>query len=177
MKIVLAFYSATSLNTHLTDVNKKGNIDRYLKGFTSWLKLSSQYDLVQVSDSEMSLFNRALFHYYLVNSYKGGVKKCIIKFYTKQRNKIYDMTNYLKTIITIRGGRYFLQGLVVISRTPIYITKSNHFCQSFFFCFFTKLMIHAYKHWQRIDTLLHAWSFWSDADISNLLFNMFVNCM
>ena len=33
---------------------------------------------------------------------------CIIKFSTQQRNEIYDMTNNLKIIISVRrGGTYF----------------------------------------------------------------------
>ena len=36
---------------------------------------------------------------------------CIIKFYTQQRNGIYDMTNDLKITIPVRGDLLFVKCL------------------------------------------------------------------
>ena len=57
-----------------------------------------------ISDFGVGVFNRVWFHYFWVNSYKCSVRMCIIKFYTQQCNKIYDMTNHWKTITFVRGG-------------------------------------------------------------------------
>ena len=56
---------------------------------------------------------------------------CIIKLYTQQCNKVYDMTNHLKTITPVEGGTLlFLQCLgglkTNISVTKVYFGINNN---------------------------------------------------
>ena len=44
---------------------------------------------------------------------------CIIKFSTQQHNGIYDMTNNLKVIISVRGGELtFFCSVYLVSNIP-----------------------------------------------------------
>ena len=46
---------------------------------------------------------------------------CIIKFSTQQRNGLYDMTNNLKIIISVRGGNLlFLQCLYKLANLTLF---------------------------------------------------------
>ena len=58
VKIIIFFHSSPSFTARLKDVNNKGNIKRWPKGCTPWLKVSDQQDLVQFSDFGVSPFNR-----------------------------------------------------------------------------------------------------------------------
>ena len=78
-----------------------------------------QCDLVQFSDSGVSPFNGLQFHYFLVNWGKLGVLMCIIKFSTQQHDGIYDMTNNLKIIISVRRGGNLLFWSVYIDSTAL----------------------------------------------------------
>ena len=52
---------------------------------------------------------------------------CIIKFSTQQHNGIYDTTNNLKIIISVRGGNLLFLQCLVYSTSPIAFEKSLHF--------------------------------------------------
>ena len=78
---------------------------------------------MQFSDSGVSPFNGMQFHYFGSIDANEVSKLCIIKFFTQQLNEIYDMTNNLKIIISVRrGGAYFFWSVYNLAHN-IYFEK------------------------------------------------------